>query len=77
MLKGGDVVQQWGHKPVGTIRPISRGLKGKSDFKKLNWQSWLYAAQTVTLLDQSRSTYAGKFSGGCLSYHPVRRELSL
>ena len=34
---GGDVVQAWGHKPDGTIRPMSRGLDRKSDLKKPNW----------------------------------------
>lgn len=34
MLKGGDVVQAWGHKPDGTIWPMSRGLDRKSDLKK-------------------------------------------
>lgn len=32
--EGGGVVQAWGHKPVGTIWPISRGLDRKSDLKK-------------------------------------------
>jgi hypothetical protein len=34
---GGGVVQAWGHKPDGTIWPISRSFGRKSDLKKPNW----------------------------------------